>query len=419
MRKILKHSEYQDEMILLFEQGLNYTQIAEHLIEKYNLDITSTWFRTSVRYFIQNGLTDREILKENVSLAKSNQKLQDKNRIKNKAFREDARLENAVAEYNKQLIQVLKQNSFKLSKKKYKEINQKSAMIIHLSDLHFNELVNISHNKYDFKVASQRLYKFAQRIKELINLYKIEKILIANTGDILNSDRRLDELLALSTNRSKATFLAVDILSKFIIDIYENTKILEINFATTIGNESRITQENGWIDIVASDNYDYTVHEILKILFRENPDIKFIGGNPLEKLIKIAGQNVLLIHGHQIGKANSNNMAKIVSKYSKRHIIVDFIIFGHMHECKISDYYARGSSLVGANAYSENALNLSSRASQNTYILFEDKSRIDIRIDLQHTNPKECYNINDELSEYNAKSEQKSKVKSKILEIVI
>jgi len=157
----------------------------------------------------------------------------------------------------------------------------------------------------------------------------------------------------------------------------------------------------------------------LKILFRENPDIKFIGGNPLEKLIKIAGQNVLLIHGHQIGKANSNNMAKIISKYSKRHIIVDFIIFGHMHECKISDYYARGSSLVGANAYSENALNLSSRASQNTYILFEDKSRIDIRIDLQHTNPKECYNINDELSEYNAKSEQKSKVKSKILEIVI
>ena len=90
-----------------------------------------------------------------------------------------------------------------------------------------------------------------------------------------------------------------------------------------------------------------------------------------------------------------------------------------MHECKISDYYARGSSLVGANAYSENALNLSSRASQNTYILFEDKSRIDIRIDLQNTNSKESYNINDELAEYNAKSEQKSKVKSKIIEIVI
>ena len=419
MRKILKHSEYQDEMILLFEQGLNYTQIAEHLIEKYNLDITSTWFRTSVRYFIQNGLTDKEILKENVSLAKAKQRLQDKNRIQNKAFREDARIDNAVAEYNKELIKVLKGNSFNLSKKKHKKINQKSAMIIHLSDLHFNELVNIPNNKYDFKIASQRLYKFAQRIKEIIALYKIEKLLIANTGDILNSDRRLDELLALSTNRSKATFLAVDILSKFIMDIYDNTEALEINFATTIGNESRITQENGWIDIVASDNYDYTVHEILKILFRENPNIKFVAGNPLEKLIKIANQNVLLIHGHQIGKANSNNMAKIVSKYSKRNIIIDFIIFGHMHECKISDYYARGSSLVGANAYSENALNLSSRASQNIYVLFEDKSRIDIRIDLQNTDIKNHYKIDNELAEYNAKSEQKSKLKAKILEIVI
>lgn len=55
LRKILKHSEYQDEMILLFEQGLNYTQIAEHLIEKYNLDISAHWFRTTVRYFILNG----------------------------------------------------------------------------------------------------------------------------------------------------------------------------------------------------------------------------------------------------------------------------------------------------------------------------------------------------------------------------
>ena len=110
MRKILKHSEFQDEMILLFEQGLNYTQIAEHLIEKYNLNISAHWFRTSVKSFIQNGLTDREILKENVSLAKSNQRLQDKNRIKNKAFREDARIENAVTEYNKELIKVLKQN---------------------------------------------------------------------------------------------------------------------------------------------------------------------------------------------------------------------------------------------------------------------------------------------------------------------
>ena len=419
MRKILKHSEYQDEMILLFEQGLNYTQIAEHLIEKYNLDISAHWFRTTVRYFIQNGLTDKEILKENVSLAKANQRLQDKNRIKNKAFREDARIENALIEYNNELIKILKNNNFTIPKKVKTKSNNKASLIIHLSDLHFNELVNIPNNKYDFQIASQRLFKFAKRIKELINLYKIKKILIAQTGDALNSDRRLDELLAMSTNRSKATFLAVDLLSKFIIDIYKNSDVSEINFATTTGNESRVNQDLGWVDIVASDNYDYTIHEILKILFRDNKDIKFIGGHPLEKLIKICNQNVLLIHGHQLGRANSNVIAKIVSKYSKRNIIIDFIIFGHMHECKISDYYARGSSLVGANAYSENALNLSSRASQNTYILFNDKSRIDIRIDLQHTNENECYDINTEIAAYNAKSQQKSKTKSKIIEIVI
>ena len=38
-------------------------------------------------------------------------------------------------------------------------------------------------------------------------------------GDLLNSDRRLDELLQMATNRTKATFLEVDIFQQIILHL--------------------------------------------------------------------------------------------------------------------------------------------------------------------------------------------------------
>ena len=40
-------------------------------------------------------------------------------------------------------------------------------LVVQLSDLHFNEVVDLPSNRYDFTVASQRLAKLAQRIKQL------------------------------------------------------------------------------------------------------------------------------------------------------------------------------------------------------------------------------------------------------------
>jgi hypothetical protein len=114
---------------------------------------------------------------------------------------------------------------------------------------------------------------------------------------------------------------------------------------------------------------------------------------------------------------DSSKIAKLISKYSRKNINIDFMICGHLHECLISDYWARSSSLVGANSYSDVALNLSSKASQNIYILTQN-GRHDVRIDLQESD-FEGYNIDKELFAYNAKSNQKSRQNKTIFEIVI
>ena len=94
------------------------------------------------------------------------------------------------------------------------------------------------------------------------------------------------------------------------------------------------------------------------------------------------------------------------------------IICGHLHETMIRDSIARSASLVGSNAYSEKALNLSGKAAQNIYI-FTNDGRQDVRIDLQETKDWVGYDINEELFSYNAKSNEKTQEKQTIFKIII
>ena len=408
---------YEEDISDLWGLGNSYIGIAEILIDRHNLDFSIEYIRKIVSETIRYKLADKEIVEYNVKLAKQKQKLSDLNRIQNKSFREHARLENALVEYNQEIIKLLKKESLSInegldlhiSKKNTKD---KAALVVQIADTHFNELVDLEHNQYDFKIASKRLQKFAYYIKRYAKLYDINNILIAITGDLINSDRRLDEKLSMATNRAKATFLGVHLLQNFIIDL---NQIATISGACVTGNESRVNEELGWVDIVASDNYDFTIFEMLRLLL---PKIHFIRGNALELIVEIGGQNILLIHGHQLGKMNTSKISSVVAKYSRKGVKIDFMICGHLHETMITDMFERSSSLVGANAYSENALNLSSRAAQNIYIMTED-GRHDVRIDLQNVDKFKGYDIKEELCAYNAKSAKKMHKKQTIFKIII
>ena len=406
-----KYLQYKDEILELFDHGQNYIEISSHLIETYRLDVSIDYLRKQIKEVVHYLIADKDIIEYNIRLAKQKQKFQDLNRIERKAFREGTRQENALVEYNTEIIKLLKRESLntKLSKKKH---DSEAAIVVQIADTHFNELVELESNKYDFDVASKRLQKYAYKVKEYVKFHKANKVLIAITGDLINSDRRLDEKLAMATNRAKATFLGVHLLKHFILDVNE---IAEVQVCCVTGNESRVNFELGFVDMVASDNYDFTIFEMLRLLL---PDINFLRGDALELVVEINGKNMLVIHGHQLGRMDSNQVGKVISKYSAKGVIIDFIICGHLHETMIRDNIARSASLVGSNAYSENALNLAGTSAQNIYC-FTDDGRHDIRIDLQETNGWDGYDIKEELFAYNAKSAQKTHKKETIFKIII
>ena len=357
---------------------------------------------------------DHDIVRENVRLSKQKQKAQDKNRILNKSFREHARIENAVEEYSKELIKLFENNDLHKTLNEFK-VNNKAVGVLQLSDVHFNELVDLENNKYDFEVASSRIRYFVNRAKMYFKTANITNVVLAMTGDMMNSDRRLDELLNQATNRAKATFLGVDILQQAIIDLNQD---FNVTVASIIGNEGRANKEMGWSDIVATDNYDYTIFQCLRYLFRDK-SVKFIHGDPSELVINVAGQNLLMLHGHGSLRGKLDTAVnQIAGRYSLKGIKIDYVIFGHVHSARVGDNFGRSSSLVGANDYAEKALNLNGRASQNCYIFHSNGNRDGIKVDLQHTDGK-GYDIDKALEAYNAKSSEKRVQKKTIFEVVV
>ena len=361
-------------------------------------------------YVIEN----LELIQENVRLAKQKQSAQDRNRIQNKSFREYARVENAVSEYTKQLTRLF--DKYKLSTYTQKHSEQTSCVgVIQFSDVHFNELVDLPHNKYDFTVASKRCKHFVNQATKYFKAFGVTNVLMVQSGDLLNSDRRLDELLNMATNRAKATFLAVDILQQVIMDLNSN---FNVSVAMVTGNESRVKKDWGWSGNIASDNYDYTIFQTLRYIFKDT-DIAFVDGDPTEVVVEVAGQNLLVLHGNgSIKKGIDTSITQIMGRYRARGIDINYVIFGHIHSARVGDNFSRSSSMVGANDYSEKALNLSGRASQNCYIFYDNGNRDGIKVDLQNYSD-DMYDIEKSLESYNAKSHDKLNVGKTIFKVVV
>ena len=356
------------------------------------------------------------MLKVNVKSYKQLQKQQDMNRIKNKTFREHSRIDNSIQELNSELISLLREHNVSHQTQFHEVKPAYYIPVMQLSDLHFNELINKDYNKYDFRIASARLKKYAERFKIIAHAFGATEIYVVSTGDLMNSDRRLDELLSQATNRSKAAFLSVHLLKQLLVDLNKN---YNIKVAGVMGNESRLPKDFGYTDLVASDNYDFTIMNMLKVIFEGSEGVKFLDVDKMKTIISVNGKNILLTHNYNKAMSTEKGIQQTVGKHVLSDgVILDYVIGGHEHSAKIGDYGARSSALCGGNDYSDEGLNLAGRASQNMFLVSEHDI-ISIRVDLQDTTGYTGYEIDSKLEEYNAKSISKLHDKKTLVEVVV
>ena len=223
-------------------------------------------------------------------------------------------------------------------------------------------------------------------------------------------------MLNAASNRTKATFLAVDILQQFILDL---NKDFNITVAYVSGNESRVNPEIGWNDNIVSDSYDTMIFYILKKVFEKSKGIYFIEGDCSELTICINGVNILMMHGHGcINGSVEKSIEQVKGRYASHGVIIDYVIFGHIHSAIVGDHFARSSSLCGSNAYNEKSLNIRGRASQNLYVIHNNKLIDGVKVDLQITTGDQ-YSVDTTLAEYNQKSENRGKDTRTIFQVIV
>lgn len=364
---------------------------------------------------------DQEIIEANVRFQKQKQKFQDSNRIERKSFREYARVENAVSEYAQELVKILKEQGEQLTKYEmpftFVPKDDPEVGMIQITDTHFNELIDLPHNTYDMRVASHRLWKLCYEAHQMFSARGVEKVVVAFTGDLMNSDRRLDELLNQATNRAKATFVAVDLIRKFLYTLAHN---FSVSVVSVLGNESRVNKEMSFSNEALSDNYDFTILNMVRIVMEaaKVQNITFGSLDEVETIIEIKGQKVLLTHDVPKSTASQKGTQSVIGMKYLQGNPIDCMIAGHLHSTNNQMYGYRSSALCGSNSYSDNALHLAGRAGQNIYFFGEGYRHV-MSIDLQNYNEGEWFDIDETLMEYNAKSVDKTRKRENIMSIVI
>jgi predicted phosphodiesterase len=348
-------------------------------------------------------------------IQKQKQRKVDELRVINKNFREYARVENTLTALNEELNKLLTTTE-RFQPVTYEHPDTKgTVLIVQVTDAHFNELVELPDNKFDFVVGAKRMQKYAHKVRKLAEVYGASQIVVAMTGDMINSDRRLDEKMHMATNRTKASLIATEILFHFLQDI---NRAANLKIVCVSGNESRINEEWAMSELTMSDNYDFLIFNMLKKMFRNAPGVEFIDGDPVEQVINVNNCNFLVTHGTTI-KEGQAAMQQVFGKYSAKGILLDYAIYGHVHFTNVTDIYSRSGSIVGNSIYSDRYLNLVTKASQLVHVVETDGSIDNVKISLQYVDGYDGYDIEDDISAYNAKMADNAKQRETIVRVVV
>lgn len=350
------------------------------------------------------------------SVRREKQLMLDEGRISRGEDRNEMRAESAIKKLTENVVDAIKILGKKLPKGKRrggKLTKSKAVAVIHLSDNHLNELISTPSNTFDFEVASKRLQLLAAKAKRYCHSAGVEKVVVAFGGDLMNSDRRIDEVTNMATNRSRAMVLGAWLYQQFLLDLRED---FFVDVFGITGNEGRAKMELSWSDPGVTDSYDASIYWMLQMMMEQVPDkgLRFHALQGNEAVFSIHQETFLLLHGHQINMADQRKVQAMMGKHSTLNgTRITHVLAGHIHAAMVSDYASRNSSLSGGNAYSEEALGFCSKASQNMHLVYPESrgcpGGLDgIKLDLQDVTGVDGYPIVEVLAEHSARGSDKA-----------
>lgn len=274
------------------------------------------------------------------------------------------------------------------------------VLVAVITDTHGGEIsAEFKDTGFDFTILSKRLKKYADTIKKEITNNKYNKCVLLCAGDLCNNVTLLSKRLNQTSNRATTIVMMIKLLQDFILDIYSVCP--NITFAGVCSNESRNDLEYHEDEYLITNCADYTIYNVLEMLFKNISTVKFLGGRNCEKVVQVNGQNILLTHGVGISKGDiDKSIQQAISRYSVKGVKIRYVTLGHIHSQLNSSYFARSGSLCGSNAYSNSTLNLQSRASQSMFTVSKNGDIHTYGVDLENVDNIKGYDISNEIKKF-------------------
>lgn len=254
--------------------------------------------------------------------------------------------------------------------------------VMQITDAHFGSDFKLGSNIVNSKVIADRLDRFSSEACDFFRAYSCDSAVVALTGDIIGSDRRLEELRQMPKGRAELLDVAFESISDAILNVSER---FPVRVVSASGNESRLDQEMGFGDSSYNNSMDGILHKMLRV-WGSNVKNVDVGDFGAEVLFDAAGQTVVAMHNcptfRRTGAAKS--MQQFLGRMAQeRGIIVSYLMFGHDHggAC-VTPFYGNGGTVVGPDPYGARGLNATCRPSQNVYVFGRDGSRSGMVVDL-------------------------------------
>lgn len=332
---------------------------------------------STIHNFVDRNYFEDSLL-EVIKTKAKNQRMQDENTLLKQQQRTYSRTAN-VYHYIEEVIANMPKIEIDNTPFEYKE--NSCEMIVQLSDLHIGKMFSNFNNSYNYEIAKKRLDKYCESVLLCAYNNGANKVIIVNTGDNINLDHRLDQLKESEFVRGEALVKAYELIVNFIKRLSES---VDITYCSVVGNESRFDGKEFHTNSEdrIKDNFDYVLHKMIQATC----NIPIIGDcDKFYQILNIKSKNIAVFHGDKIEQKNlTSNLLNLKTRIlEEQGILIDYFIFGHIHETLISNNFARSASIVGSDSYSSTGLNIANNDISQLIHVVKDDSIQTIRIELK------------------------------------
>ena len=239
-----------------------------------------------------------------------------------------------IYDYICQNMPIIEYNYVNRIETKVNDIEEGTA-ILHLSDLHYGEVVQMGTTMYDCAIAENRLSSIISQFCNIVKNYKKAVVLI--NGDMLNGSIH-DEFK--STNEMVITDCVIrltKLLSESLILIRNHMNDdAKLDVIFTVGNHSRTIPGGVYYKNKVKENWEYLlgcfVRESLK-----HTDIEVEVSNTPSIVCQIEDLRFAITHGDCFKSLNNIRMG--VAKFQEMNMSTvgtfDHLLMGHFHSTQI------------------------------------------------------------------------------------